>query len=824
MKLVIVESPSKAKTINKYLGKEYKVLASFGHLRDLVSKNGSVDPDNHFEMKWEINPRGKKHFQEITQAIKKASALYLATDPDREGEAISWHLIEMLKEKKALKNIDIYRVVFNEITKDKVRDAFNHPRALDQDLVDAYLARRALDYLVGFTLSPVLWRKLPGSKSAGRVQSVALRIIAERELDIEKFKKEEYWSVTVGFKSSQNDAFEARLTHLKGEKLTKFSLPDEKAALEAVDTIKARDISVHSIEHKQVKRHPAAPFTTSTLQQEASRKLGMSAKQTMRVAQSLYEGFPINGETTGLITYMRTDGVQISTQAIEVMRNFIQSHYGKDYLPSSARHYKTKAKNAQEAHEAIRPTDITHHPETLKNILDHDHYRLYNLIWKRALASQMQSAVLDQAAIIIVDQDQQTHCRANGSIIKFLGFLALYKEGKDDQKENEDQDKHLPPLKEKEKLSKEKITPLQHFTEAPPRYSEASLVKNLEELGIGRPSTYATILSVLQERSYVTLENKRFIPEERGRLVTCFLKHFFERYVQYEFTADLENQLDLISDGQRKWTDILKNFWQDFNAHIKSMTDVSVPDILEKLEKDLHTHYFPDGDRTCPQCKKGQLDLKLGKFGAFLGCNNYPDCRFTRQSTEIDSKEEQADAPIDFPKIMGQYKDTSEDIILKKGPFGFYLQVGEVQKGKKTHRAPIPKEFDPLTLDLSQAHLLLSLPRLIGKHPETHIDLLTNFGRFGPYLHYGPIFLPITHEDVLHMDIKGAVKHIQEKRPTLRFIGMHEELKEAILFYRSKFGYVVACGDLEGKVPKESDKEAITVDMAAQWLHPKKKK
>src|SRR5215472_13068066 len=642
--VVVVESPAKANTINRYLGGGYTVLASLGHVRDLPTKDGSVRPEQDFAMDWQSDQRGEKQVGAIAKALKGASTLYLATDPDREGEAISWHVKSMLQEKKALKGVKVRRVTFNEITRSAVRAAMAAPRDLDQPLIEAYLARRALDYLVGFTLSPVLWRKLPGSRSAGRVQSVALRLICEREAEIEAFRAREYWTVEADFTTPAGAPFTARLTHLEGQKLEQFDLPDEATALRAKRRVEAGRFRVASVERKRVRRNPYAPFTTSTLQQEASRKLGFGAQQTMRLAQQLYEGVDIGGETTGLITYMRTDGVQMAREAIAAIREHVGAAYGSNYLPSAPREYQSRIKNAQEAHEAIRPTDVARTPDDVARFLSNDQRRLYELIWKRAVASQMQSAELDQVTVDVTD-GKGTALRATGSIVAFDGFLKLYREDTDDAAE-EDDSRMLPPMAERDPLKRGEVTAAQHFTQPPPRYSEASLVKKMEELGIGRPSTYASILSVLQDRNYVRLDKKRFIPEDRGRLVTAFLTSFFTRYVEYNFTADLENQLDDISGGRIDWKEVLRKFWQDFSGAVAGTKDLKIGDVLKALDEELGRHFFPDDGsgkdvRLCPVCGEGKLSLKLGRFGAFIGCSNYPNCRYTRAlgiESESDAK------------------------------------------------------------------------------------------------------------------------------------------------------------------------------------------
>src|SRR5437763_9888543 len=633
MNVVIVESPAKAKTINKYLGRDYKVVASYGHVRDLPPKDGSVRPDDDFDMSWEVDGRAEKHMKAIAEAVRGADKLFLATDPDREGEAISWHLREVLKQRRALKDVDVKRVVFNEVTRNAVLDAFRHPREIDRELVDAYLARRALDYLVGFTLSPVLWRKLPGSRSAGRVQSVALRLVCERESEIEAFKSREYWTIEVEFKTEAGQTFTARLTHLDGKRLERFDLDSEVKARAAADAIlRASGFMVAEIDSRQVRRNPFPPFTTSTLQQEASRKLGLSANRTMQIAQRLYEGIELAGETVGLITYMRTDGVEISAEAIAAARQLIGAEFGARYLPDAPRVYRSPAKNAQEAHEAIRPTDLARKPVDVARHLDRDQLRLYELIWKRTVASQMASALLEQVAVDIADAAGRLRLRANGSVILFDGLLTLYQEDRDDTPDGmvlarEGEGGRLPAMRKDERLARGEVTPSQQFTQPPPRYTDASLVKKLEELGIGRPSTYASILQVLQDRDYVRLEKRRFIPEDRGRLVTAFLTSFFERYVEYGFTADLENQLDDVSGGRIDWKEVLRNFWRDFSAAIDGTKELTISQVLTALDEALGPHFFPNGDsghdpRLGPVCGAARLRLMFGKFGAVSSCYN----------------------------------------------------------------------------------------------------------------------------------------------------------------------------------------------------------
>ena len=770
MNVVIVESPSKARTIGKYLGSNFQVFASYGHVRDLPSKNGSVDPEHDFSMLWEVSSDGKKNLKLIGDAVQKADALYLATDPDREGEAIAWHVLEVLKEKKILKDKAVYRSVFHEVNKKAILEAIENPRVLNQGLVEAYLARRALDYLVGFTLSPVLWRKLPGSKSAGRVQSVALRLITEREAEIEKFKSEEYWTIEGVFKNQEDRNFTGRLTHLNGKKLTKFSLNTETLATDALAQIQPRSFHVSTLEKKQAKRHPAPPFITSTLQQEAARKLHFGASRTMQLAQNLYEGMDIKGETVGLITYMRTDSVNVSADFITACRDYIEKEYGAAYKPEAPRFYKSKAKNAQEAHEAIRPTDLRRTPESLSSLLDPQQLKLYTLICKRALASQMESAVLDQVVADILSEDTKIIFRATGSTIKFDGFFCLYREGKDEEDE-EDQENQLPMLKEGESLRKEDMKSSQHFTQPPPRYTEASLVKKMEELGIGRPSTYASILHVLQLRHYVTLEKRQFIPDGRGRLVSTFLENFFKKYVEYDFTASLEDELDEIAEGKLPWKTVLTTFWKEFKERIDQTKDLKVSDVLTVLDRELGVFFFPDNndDRTCPTCKKGKLHLKLGRFGAFIGCTDYPECKHTQKIGESSQDEEGEDAPQkseEYPKILG--KDSKDqEISVRKGPYGVYIQLGEAKgTGKnmeKPKRISLLKGMDPALVTLDEALRLLSLPKDLGKHPETGEMLTLGIGRFGPYVKHGKTFASIKQDNILDVTLDRAVAIIQEQ-------------------------------------------------------------
>ncbi|HEY5207963.1 MAG TPA: type I DNA topoisomerase [Stellaceae bacterium] len=818
--VVIVESPAKAKTINKYLGKDYTVLASYGHVRDLPAKDGSVLPDAQFAMSWTLDERAEKRMKEIAQAVKGAKHLFLATDPDREGEAISWHIDEILRERHALKGVDVKRVVFHEITKQAVQEAFLHPRAVNQELVDAYLARRALDYLVGFTLSPVLWRKLPGSRSAGRVQSVALRLICEREDEIEAFKAREYWTIEVEFTTAKGERFTARLTHLDGKKLDKFDLDSEAKAHAAADRLmRAPGFAVASVERKQTRRYPGPPFTTSTLQQEASRKLGFGASRTMRVAQRLYED--------GHITYMRTDGVTLAGEAVAAARRLIGSDFGNEYLPDKPRHYTAKAKNAQEAHEAIRPTDLFLRPAQAARDMDGDGRNLYELIWKRTTASQMEAAVIDQVIADIDSADKTLRLRATGSTILFDGFLKLYREDVDDPGEEEEGGR-LPALAANDAPRRDKVNPRQHFTEPPPRYSEASLVKKLEELGIGRPSTYASIIQVLQDRDYVKLDKKRFIPEDRGRVVTAFLENFFERYVGYDFTADLENQLDEISDGKISWRKVLEDFWRDFSASVAGTKDLSITQVLDALDQELGRHFFPeraDGTdpRLCPVCNKGRLGLKLGKFGGFIGCSNYPECRYTRR-LGLEGEDENGEGGDLGPRLLGDDPATGLPVTLRKGPYGNYVQLGEGANGEKPKRASLPKGLPPADVDLAKALGLLSLPREVGRHPEDGKPITASLGRFGPYIKHGENFRSLApDDDVLTVGINRAVSLLAEPRQA-RGRAARESLKTfehgdgKIMLYKGRYGPYVSRDGVNATVPRDVVPEELTLEQALDLL------
>lgn len=834
MNVVIVESPAKAKTINKYLGKDYTVLASFGHVRDLPPKDGSVRPDEDFAMDWDTDSRSEKHIREIVQAVKNAERVFLASDPDREGEAIAWHVLEELARRRALKGVDVKRVTFNAITKTAVTEAINNPRDIDQPLVDAYMARRALDYLVGFTLSPVLWRKLPGSRSAGRVQSVALRLICERESEIERFRSEEYWTITADMRSAMDKPFTARLTHLDGQKLEKFSLPDASSAERALVAVKAGTFTVSSLERKQAKRHPAPPFTTSTLQQEAARKLYFSATRTMQTAQRLYEGVTIRGETVGLITYMRTDAVSITPEAVNDIRTLIEQGWGSKLLPSTPRVYKTKQKNAQEAHEAIRPTNVFLRPADVRDSLDDDQFKLYELVWKRTVASQMESALLDQTGVNLSTRDRKTVLRANGSTVVFEGFLILYREDLDDVSGQDDEDKEriLPPLHEGETTTLSDARTDQHFTQPPPRYSEASLVKKMEELGIGRPSTYASILHVLQDRSYVRLEQRKFIPEDRGRIVTAFLESFFRRYVEYNFTATLENQLDEISAGAVNWKDVLRNFWQDFTQAISGTKNLRISEVLDALDADLGVHLFPEKEdgsdpRLCPSCQTGRLSLKLGKTGAFIGCSTYPECRYTRP---LGGNTEDAGAG---DRELGTDLETGLAVVVRKGPYGWYVQLGEATgEGKvktKPKRAGLPKDIDPQAIDLERALSLLSLPRTVGQHPETGLPILAGIGRFGPYIVHDGKYVNLRQDNVLDIGINRAVDLLASAKTRApkaagKELGTHPDDGKSVQLLSGRYGPYVEHGSVRANIPKGTDPETVTLEQALEWLAAKAEK
>jgi DNA topoisomerase-1 len=856
MRVVVVESPAKAKTINKYLGDDFKVLASFGHVRDLPPKDGSVDPDSDFAMKWEVDPKSEKHLREITEAVRKADALYLATDPDREGEAISWHVRDVLAQRKALGDKPVHRITFNAITKSAVNDAMAAPRDLHQELIEAYLARRALDYLVGFTLSPVLWRKLPGSRSAGRVQSVALRLICDREAEIERFKAREYWTVEALMATTTpvggGQTFTARLTHLDGKKLDKYGLPDETAARAAEAAITGTSFSVGKVERKTAKRHPAPPFTTSTLQQEASRKLYFSASRTMSVAQRLYEGITLGGETVGLITYMRTDGVQMAPEAIHATRATIERDFGGRYVPDAPRMYKTKAKNAQEAHEAIRPTDPGRTPAMVAPYLSKEQLSLYELVWKRTIASQMASAELDQVAVDLTAADGRAVLRANGSVVTFDGFLKVYLEDRDDSAEgDDDSNRLLPPMKEGDAVDRREVKAEQHFTQPPPRFTEASLVKRMEELGIGRPSTYASILSVLQNREYVKLESRRFVPEDRGRIVTAFLENFFARYVEYSFTADLENKLDEISAGALGYRAVLREFWTDFKTTVDQIQGLRVSNVLDALDEELGPHLFPDAEdgrdpRACPTCGDGRLGLRIGKFGAFIGCSNYPECRFTRQLVATANDDGGAEDLAAGPRELGTDPETGKPVTLRKGPYGLYVQLGEQEQigetktgkpkmGPKPPRASLPQGLDAARVDLQVALGLLALPRDVGPHPEDGALIQAGLGRFGPYLKHNDGYKSLPKDDdpllVLNIGLNRAVDLLAQqgggrKRMAARALGNHPTDGKPVTLKDGRFGPYVEHGKARASLLK-ADRENIdglTLDRAIELIRLKAEK
>lgn len=824
MKLVVVESPAKAKTINKYLGKDYKVLASYGHIRDLPSKNGSVDPDNDFEMVWEADAKSAKRISDIANALKDADTLILATDPDREGEAISWHLIEALKKRRALKkDVAVERVVFNAITKSAVTQAMEHPRAIDAELVDAYLARRALDYLVGFNLSPVLWRKLPGSRSAGRVQSVALRIVCDRENEIELFRPQEYWNIAAELRAPDGTAFEARLHSLDGETLKKFTLGNKGDADRALEIVKAGGYSVSSVEAKPVKRNPPPPFITSTLQQEASRKLGFTAKRTMQAAQKLYE--------EGRITYMRTDGVNMAEEAYTAARAMIQSNYGARYLPENTRRYSSKAKNAQEAHEAVRPTDFNLRPEDYHG--DGDLKKLYTLIWRRAVASQMETALFERTTIDLTSKDKRAGLRATGQVLVFDGYIKLYTEGHDAGDEDDDAEGRLPKMAEGQHADLLKADANQSFTQPPPRYTEASLVKRLEELGIGRPSTYASTLSTLEDRGYVRIDGKALVPEDKGRLVTAFLENFFARYVEYDFTAGLEEKLDVISDGKLDWKTFLREFWQQFAADIDGTKDLRVSAVLDALNEALGAYVFPRTDaegnaienpRQCPLCKEGELSMKLGKFGAFVGCSRHPECKYTRQ---FSSEGGEGGAISPDGNELGVHPDTGEMIWLKTGRFGPYV---EMANGEKPKRASLAKADNPAELSLERAVELLSLPREVGLHPEDGEMILANFGRFGPYVQHGKTYANLKDpRDVFTIGVNHAVALIADKKArgaarggasALKSLGEHPE-GGAIEVFEGRYGPYVKWGKVNATLPKDMTPDAVTLEQAVELVNAK---
>jgi DNA topoisomerase-1 len=829
MNLVVVESPAKAKTINKYLGPDYTVLASYGHVRDLPSKDGSVLPDDDFAMSWEIDAKASKRLSEIAEVAKRSDRVILATDPDREGEAISWHVLEILTKKKVLKDTHVERVTFNAITKSAVLEAMAAPRQIDMELVEAYLARRALDYLVGFNLSPVLWRKLPGARSAGRVQSVALRIVVDREMEIEKFKAQEYWSVEADL-NADSPPFTARLVKHAGKRVQRLDIVSEAMATAARDAINAGTFTINSVEKKPVKRAPSPPFMTSTLQQEASRKLGFTAQRTMQAAQKLYEGVDDQG---GLITYMRTDGLSVSPEGIAQAREVIGDRFGPAYVPEQPRYYKTKAKNAQEAHEAIRPTNMTRAPETLR--LDGDLQKLYELIWKRTIASQMESARLDRTTIEIEEPSGQTALRATGQVVAFDGFMAVYEEGRDDKPkdgaDDEDDTTRLPALKEGAIAQVDAIRTDQHFTEPPPRYSEATLVKKLEELGIGRPSTYASILTTLRDREYVRTDKNRFYPEDKGRLVTAFLEQFFAKWVEYDFTAALETRLDEVSAGDLNWKVLLREFWTDFHAATSAAGELRTTAILDALNESLGPHIFPqkeDGSdpRECPLCHQGQLSLKTSRFGAFVGCSRYPDCKFTRPVASPDAADGGAEGG---DRELGIDPATGQPVQLKIGRFGPYVETTPPGE-EKPKRSSLPKGWSPASLDLDQALRLLALPREVGAHPEDGKMITAGLGRYGPFvLHAGTYANVADIDEVFEVGLNRAVVLLAEKRAgkfagrgaaaaPLKDLGAHPETGEPIHVMAGRFGPYVKSGKINATLPKGTAPEDLTLDEALPLL------
>ncbi|MDJ0826074.1 MAG: type I DNA topoisomerase [Rhodobacter sp.] len=820
MPVVVVESPAKARTINKYLGNDYIVLASYGHVRDLPAKDGSVDPEHGFAMTWEIGADSRKHVKAIADALKDDPELILATDPDREGEAISWHLEEALRKRKALKkDTPVSRVVFNAITKSAVTEAMKAPRQVDEDLVEAYLARRALDYLVGFTLSPVLWRKLPGARSAGRVQSVCLRLIVEREMEIEAFKPREYWSVKAVLATPRGQEFEARLTVLAGQKLDRYDIENETQAELAVQAIESRDLAVQSVEAKPQNRNPSAPFMTSTLQQEASRKFGFGARATMSTAQRLYEA--------GLITYMRTDGIDMAPEAVHAARDTIKDRYGAEYVPASPRMYKNKAKNAQEAHECIRPTEMSLHPRDLK-IAEPDQRKLYDLIWKRTIASQMAAARLERTTVDVASADGQVGLRATGQVVLFDGFLKVYEEGRDEPAADDD-DKRLPQITRGEAAEKRSVTPEQHFTQPPPRYTEATLVKRMEELGIGRPSTYASIVTTIQDREYVRKDKGRLIPEDKGRIVTVFLLNFFRKYVGYEFTANLEEELDDITAGARDWQEVLARFWRDFKAQIDEASELRTAAVIDRLDEALApVLYPPRGDggdpRECPLCGQGRLNLKPSRSGGFIGCSRYPECRYTRPIS--------GEAEAGGDRVIGV--DQGDEISLRSGRFGMYVQRGEATaENKKPPRASLPDGWSPDEIDLEKALMLLSLPRVVGPHPEDGEAIEAGIGRYGPYVKHGRLYANLPEAgEVFIIGMNRAVEVLAEKASKqgrgrgaaakpLKELGEHPEKGGTVNVMDGRYGPYVKWDRVNATLPKGTEPAAVTMEMAVELIAEK---
>ncbi|MBL0848517.1 MAG: type I DNA topoisomerase [Candidatus Liberibacter ctenarytainae] len=832
MNVIVVESPAKAKTISKYLGSDYKVLSSFGHIRDLAAKTGSVLPEKEFEMIWEIDKSSQKHLEDIVRAVKSADLLILATDPDREGEAISWHILDILKQKNVIEGKKIQRVSFNAITKQLVMKSMQNPRDINLDLVNAYLARRTLDYLVGFNLSPVLWRKLPGARSAGRVQSVTLRLVCNRESEIECFIAEEYWSLSALLKTPREGKFTARLVEFNGQRIEKKSIKDKKEADALLSFLTKANYVVKKTETKPVKRNPWPAFTTSTLQQLASSKLGFSATHTMRIAQKLYEGININGEIIGLITYMRTDSVHMTSDALHAVRNTIMKHFGNRYLPDKPKIYSAKAKNAQEAHEAIRPNDFNLFPDTVNKFLDHDQLKLYDLIWKRSVASQMTSAEFERTTVTIeaIHENQAAHLRAVGSCLFFDGFLKIWEDKNDQGEKTSDEDKLLPHIYDNDTLLLEKADASQHFTEPPPRYSESSLIKKMEELGIGRPSTYAAILETLCKRQYVIIEQRKLFPQNTGRIVTAFLENFFSRYVEYDFTADLEEKLDEISAGKLNWKEVLHEFWKDFIAKIESIKELRISNVIDILNDTLSSIIFPpkensdDNSRTCPACQSHLLSIKLSKYGAFVGCVNYPHCRYTRQLTS--DKQDIIEQSLG-PTILGTDPTSKEAVTLQSGRFGLYVQQGD---GKDAKRCALPKDWGKDDIDYDKARSLLSLPREIGCHPETGKIILAGIGKYGYYLHYDGRYTQLESiEQVLVMNLDQATAHIAEKsknkessyiRSKGHIVGTHPN-GGAITLHHGRFGPYLSWNKINASLPKHDNHDAIDCDRAIEIINTK---
>tara|TARA_Y100000590_G_scaffold279573_1_gene314011 strand:+ start:657 stop:3242 length:2586 start_codon:yes stop_codon:yes gene_type:complete len=839
MNLVIVESPAKAKTINKYLGDDYKVLASYGHIRDLPSKNGSVDPNQDFKMEWEIDSFSKKYLKEITDAAKDSAKIILATDPDREGEAIAWHVKEYLNEKKLLKDKEIERVVFNEITKKAVIHGIENPRQIEPLLVDAYMARRALDYLVGFNISPILWTKLPGSKSAGRVQSVALKLITEREHEIESFKPEEFWTLSIKFIDQKKQNITASISQLDNNKIEKFSFKNKDEINKAISSIKEKKFGITDISSKIVNRNPSGPFTTSTLQQTASSRLGFGASRTMQIAQKLYQGIEIEGETIGLITYMRTDGTNLSKDAVTSFRDYIQNEIGNEYLPKDPLNYSgKKAKNAQEAHEAIRPTDIIRTPQSVKKYLSTDQNKLYDLIWSRALSSQMESAKFDRNTITIASDNNDTICRASGSVIKFEGFLKIY------NNQSKDDDESILPAVTKGVVNIEALIDEQHFTQPPPRYSEASLVKKLEELGIGRPSTYASIISTIANRGYAEILNKRFFPTDRGKLISAFLEKLFSKYVDYNFTAGLEDQLDEITTGKESWIKVLELFWKDFNNNVSEVKEKRTREVLDLLNESLGDLIFDkdnDGNivRKCQLCNSGTLSLKNSfRGGAFIGCSNYPECKFTRPLSKAKAA---AQAQLAEPKFIGKHEN-GNDIYLKNGRFGPYLQYEKIssdiekekntKKKKKTKKSQssvnellknvsIPKGLELKTINLEKAQFLCSLPKSLGINPDNQKEITLNVGRFGPYLKCENKSARIENvDDIFSIGLNRAITLIAEAKPgrmsssMIKDLGEHPEDKKPVRVMKGQYGPYIKYKSLNATIPEEKDPTELTMEEA----------